>query len=292
MTYDALIISRTITFIACKTDNHTLTLDEYVSKLGHGTRDEILAPEHLIVQALRFNFEVRHPFRGLKGVFLELGEMAKGTTPGWTPMPWDSRSKADIQTAMLQVPRMMEDDERGGTMMSEKEVQKRLDHSYSHAAHILKTTAQLTDAYFLYTPSQLLHAALLLADEPLLLFYLSTKLLPSSRIYKKSLMVIRSCSVLFASHRSFTATSSSIPAEEKAAQKEQANAEVKLLMKKLKQCRDPDKIDLVKLNQAQKRDAVSGGGALDENKAKRRKIAREGAEKESDEFWGPEIKKS
>lgn len=61
-------------------------------------------------------------------------------------------------------------------------------------------------------------------------------------------------------------------------------------MKKLRLCRDPDKVDLVKLNQAQKRDAVADG-ELEEHKAKKRKIARESHQKEADEFWGPELNK-
>jgi cyclin H len=49
-------------------------------------------------------------------------------------------------------------------------------------------------------------------------------------------------------------------------------------------------VDLVKLNQAQKRDAVLEGG-LEENKAKRRKVDRETYQKASDDFWGPELPK-
>lgn len=281
MTYDATIVARTITFIACKTDNLShITLDEYVSKLPNVTRDQILAPEYLIVQALRFNFEVKHPFRGLKGVHLELGEVVKGT---WTGMPFDPRSKAERAQEIMRLPRTVNSPSE---VMDEKEVKKRLDYAYGTASKILKTTAQLTDSYFFYTPSQIMFAASILADEPLTIFYLDAKLPSSSPLYGKTLQTIRACAALLASHRSYT--SSAVSPEEKEASDKQANTEIRALMKKLKACRDPDKIDLVKLNQAHKRDAVHAG-ELEESKAKRRKVAREEAEKEADAFWGPEL---
>ncbi|KAF1957525.1 hypothetical protein CC80DRAFT_592775 [Byssothecium circinans] len=283
MTYDATIVARTITFIACKTDNLShITLDEYVSKLDNVTRDQILAPEYLIVQALRFNFEVKHPFRGLKGIHLELGEIMKGT---WAGLPFDTRSRAERYQEIMRLPRA-----EGGQaeVMDENEMKKRLDRAYAMTSRILKTTAQLTDAYFLYTPSQIMFAASLLADEPLTLFFLGTKMPPTSPLYEKTLQTIRACAALLSSHRSYTA--SSVTPEEKEARDKKANVEIRALMKKLKACRDPDKIDLVKLNQAQKRDAVHAG-ELEESKAKRRKVTRENAEKEADAFWGPELGK-
>lgn len=284
MTYDATIVSKTITFIACKTDNHNITLDQYISKLGKVTRDQILAPEYVIVQALRFNFEVRHPFRGLKGVHLEIGEIVSGKYEG---MPFDTRTAEERKQAMLKLPKTVGGKEEP---LTEREFSKRLEYDYAFASKILKTTAQLTDAYFLYTPPQILLAAHLLADEPLTLFYLSLKLPSSSPLHAKTLNTIRACASMLSSHQSYNA--SSVTPEEKEAQDAKTKKEISALMKKLKQCRDPDKIDLVKLNQAQKRDAIAADGTgLEESKAKRRKIAREAAEKEADDFWGPELNK-
>ena len=67
MTYDPQTISRAIMFIANKSENHLLTAKNYAEKIPKVTAEMVLAPEFTIVQALRFNFEVRHPFRGLKG---------------------------------------------------------------------------------------------------------------------------------------------------------------------------------------------------------------------------------
>ncbi|CAI6333398.1 unnamed protein product [Periconia digitata] len=280
MTYDALIVSRTITFIACKTDNANPNLDDYIAKLGKVTRDQILAPEYLIVQALRFNFEVKHPFRGLKGAHLELGEIVRGA---YTPLPFDTRTSNDLETEIASLP-----PSTSGAITGTKDIHVRLDNAYGFASNILKRTAQLTDAYFLFTPSQIMLASLLIADEPLTVFYLSTKLPASSPLHSKTLNTLRACATVFTTHRSYTA--SSVSPDEKAARDQLAKAEISALMKKLKKCRDPDKMDLVKLNQAQKRDAADQGG-LEENKAKRRKVARENAEKEADDFWGPELGK-
>ncbi|KAF2639020.1 hypothetical protein P280DRAFT_471008 [Massarina eburnea CBS 473.64] len=285
MTYDGQVVARTIMFVACKTDNFSITLDEYIAKVGV-TRDQILAPEYLIVQALRFNFEVKHPFRGLRGVHLELGEMLSGS---WMGMPFDERSKEQRKQQLLRLPKRAGGKEDN---MTERDFGKRLEYVYGLASKILKETAQLTDAYFLYTPSQIMFAAQLLADEPVTMFYLNTHI-PSPAIYPSSpynkiIDTIRACALLLSSHHSYTA--SSVTPEEKAAKDKQANQEIKALLKKLKQCRDPDKIDLVKLNQAHKRDAVHAG-ELEESKAKRRKIAREDAEKQADDFWGAELHK-
>jgi cyclin H len=174
--------------------------------------------------------------------------------------------------------------------MTVPELEKRITDAYGFASHILKTAALLTDAYFLYTPSQIWLAAHLLADEPLTLLYLSTKTAPENPIHGKVLSTIRACAQLLSSHHSFNPEHQT--PEEKAARDKAEKEEISFLMKKLRHCRDPDKIDLVKLNQAQKRDALVADGELEENKAKRRKVARENYQKEADEFWGPELKKT
>lgn len=283
MTYHGQNISRSAMYLACKTEGWHIPCDDYASKFPKVTREQVLAPEYLIVQALRFNFDVRHPFRGLRGAHLELGEMKSGT---YDPLPHDQRSSAQIQAEMLRLPKRTDG---APTNLTEDECRKRLEYDYMFASNILKTTAQLTDAYFLYTPSQIWLAAHFLADEPLTTFYLDAKIPPSSPIREKLLATIRACAALLASHRSYSSSSTS--KEEKDARAKREEAEIAVLVKKLKHCRDPDKIDLVKLNRAQKRDAVQDG-ALEESKAKRRKLDRERAQKEADEFWGPELPKN
>lgn len=268
-------------FLASKTENAMQSVENFSTNFKKVTAEQILAPEYLIVQALRFNFEVKHPFRGLKGGHLELMEMARGSYEGPNCID-EGMTSADLQARMLQIPG------KSATKATMQDLEKRITEAYGFASHILKNAALLTDAYFLYTPSQIWLAAHLLAAEPLTLFYLSVKLPSSSPMYTKLLATLRACATLLSSHSSFQATTLSKTDIEACDAKHKA--EVKRVIEKLKSCRDPDKVDLVKLNQAQKRDAVAEGG-LEESKAKRRKLDRETYEKASDDFWGPELKK-
>lgn len=285
MTYHGQNISRTAMFLACKTENAHQSVETFNTNFKKTTAEQILAPEYLIVQALRFNFDVKHPFRGLKGGHLELMGMAKGSYDGPNYIK-EGMTSADLQAHMLLLPRKANGP---SAKSSVHEMEKRITEAYGFASHILKNAALLTDAYFLYTPSQIWLAAHLLADEPLTLFYLSLKLPSSSPLHAKIIATIRKCAALLSSHRSYQATV--LPKAEVEARDAKHKAEVKHLIEKLKSCRDPDKVDLVKLNQAHKRDALADEG-LEESKAKRRKILREGFEKESDEFWGPELGKN
>ncbi|KAF2273860.1 cyclin-like protein [Westerdykella ornata] len=287
MTYDPQTISRSVIFIASKAEGHHLSVERYASSLPKTTPADILAPEYLITQALRFNYEVRHPFRGLKGGHLELMALAQGKP---ALLPTATQSAQELQTAMLALPRKPDGP---ATSMTVAELEKRITDAYGLASHILKTAALLTDAYFLYTPSHIWLSAHLLADEPLTLFYLSTKLPLSSPMHDKLLSTLRACSTLLSSH---PISSHPLQTTASAEQQKKEKEEIGALLKKLRQCRDPDKIDLVKLNQAQKRDVTvrveeNGGEGLEESKAKRRKVARERAEREADEFWGPSLKR-
>jgi cyclin H len=283
MTYHGQNISRTAMFLACKTENAHQSVETFSTNFKKTTAEQILAPEYLIVQALRFNFEVKHPFRGLKGGHLELMEMARGSYEGPNCME-EGMTSADLQARMLQLP-----GKKAATKATMQDMEKRITDAYGFASHILKNAALLTDAYFLYTPSQIWLAAHLLADEALTLFYLSLKIPSSSPLHSKVVSALRSCAALLSSHSTFQSTV--LPKPEVEARDAKHKAEVKRVIEKLKMCRDPDKVDLVKLNQAQKRDAIEEGG-LEENKAKRRKVERETYEKASDDFWGPELGKA
>jgi len=279
MTYHGQNISRTTMFLACKTENAHQSVESFASNFSKITPEQILAPEYLIVQALRFNFEVKHPFRGLKGGHLELVEMARGSYEGPNRLPDGAdMTSADLAARMLKI----EDKNGSNAKMNMPDLEKRITDAYASASRTLKTTAQLTDAYFLYTPAQIWLAAHLLADAPLTIFYLSVKIPSASPQFAKLLATLHACADLFKSHRTF------LPNRDDSKHK----AEVKRLIEKLKSCRDPDKVDLVKLNQAQKRDAEGKEGGLEEGKAKRRRVEREAYEKANDEFWGPELGKA
>ncbi|RAR14311.1 cyclin-like protein [Stemphylium lycopersici] len=284
MTYHVNTILRTIMFMATKIELFNIHVSQYAEGAGRNvTSEDVLAPEYIIMQGLRYNLDVRHPFRAIKAGHMELLEMAHGKYKG----PAQGMSPADVQSKILSLPPKSG---RGPAIkLPEKKVEERIHAAYGVATNTLRTIAVLTDAYFLYTPSQIWLSAHLLADEPLTLFYLSTKLPASHPLYEKTLATLRSCAHLISSHRLYV--NNTLPAPERDAREAKHKAELKGLVQKLKNCRDPDKVDLVKLNQAQKRDAVQGD-ALEESKAKRRKLAREGYEKESDAFWGPELAKA
>ncbi|KAF1933494.1 cyclin-like protein [Didymella exigua CBS 183.55] len=286
MTYHAQNISRTAMFLAGKSESEHQSLDKFAEAISSVktkvTPEQILAPEYLIVQALRFNFDIKHPFRALKGGMLDLMSVVNGRYEGPNHSP--HKTAADLSTALHQLPR-----KAGGTAMRATTGQltdRIMAESYSKASQILKKTAPLTDVYFLYTPSQIWLSAYLLADEPLVLFYLSIKLPSTSPIYDKVIAALRECASILSSHRSYRKLDAL--KDEQANMDAEHKSEIKRLIKKLRTCQDPDKVDLVKLNQAQKRDAVQGSD-LDEHKAKRRKTDRENFQKDSDAFWGPEL---
>ncbi|KAF1942122.1 hypothetical protein EJ02DRAFT_184864 [Clathrospora elynae] len=283
MTYHVNIILRTIMYLATKVELCTvghINVGPFAEGAGRNvTTESILAPEYVIMQGLRYNLDVRHPFRGVKAGNMEMLEILHGKYQG----PSQGLKAAEVQAQMLQIPMKV----NGPAMkMPANKVEERIHQAYSTATQTLRNVAVLTDAYFLYTPSQIWLAAHLLADEPLTLFYLNLKVPPSHPTYPKLLTTLRNCATLISSHRLYVYNT--LPQAEKDAREAIHQAEVKKLVQKLKNCRDPDKVDLVKLNQAQKRDAVEGG-ALEESKAKRRKVARETYENEADAFWGPEL---
>ena len=62
--------------------------------------------------------------------------------------------------------------------------------------------------------------------------------------------------------------------------------EFKRIDKKLYKCRNPEKIDLVGINKAVKRDGGDGVGGVDEKVVKKRKLERERSEREGDDIFG------
>ncbi|KAF1971889.1 hypothetical protein BU23DRAFT_469868 [Bimuria novae-zelandiae CBS 107.79] len=274
MTYDGNKIAKTAFFLALKLELGTRagSASDFASRLPKTSRDDIVAPEYTIVQALRFNFEVRHPFRGLKGVHLELEDLVRGT---YAAPAQHGRTPEALQAAALQALEVSSPDD----------AVLKLGNIYAHAKDILAMAAQLTDAYFLYTPSQILLAAHLLAAPAITELYLTTKVPASAPAYPQIIGTIKSCTDLLSGHRSYSKN----PVAEKLAWADTDPPATKKAMKKLKSCKDPLTQDLVALNAGKKRDVVRDG-SLEESKAKRRKLNRERAEQESDAFWGPELR--
>lgn len=256
MTYHPKDILKTALFFATKTENHYIRLTKFASSIPKTTPEDVLATEFLLTQGLRFTFDVKHPYRALEGAAMEMGAMARRDVfalPG-------RELTADRLVGMAE----------------------RVKVAHGVARDWLKTSALLTDVYFLYAPSQIMMAALMLADRELVDWYMGIKL-PSDMgpemdaLRMKVIATLESCAAML----KFVSPTSKPSAVEL--------AELKRIDKKLYKCRNPEKIDLVANNKAAKRDGGEEG--VDERIAKKRKMEREMSMKEGDDLFGPEIKK-
>lgn len=278
MTYPPKEIYKTVLFLACKTEATHMTLSEYARRISTDP-EQVLAPEYKVMQALRFTLDVKQPFRGLKGVLMELLNLADGLV-GAVPGTEEQDGKA-LQTAMLELPNPPKDNKTqwsppASGNIEAKHLTDRIQAAYSAARTLLDAPALLTDVYFLYTPSQLLLAALLMSDEPLTTLYLSTKLPLASATRSKILATIRACGEMLASFEQSRVLTKDERAE---------------LEKKLERCRDPGTRDLVKAFAAMRQD---GGeeGKLDEDVARRRREEREKTQKAGEDLFGPSLGKA
>ncbi|WPH00815.1 cyclin-like protein [Acrodontium crateriforme] len=265
ITYPPKEIYKTVLFLACKAEGTHMTLSEYARRIST-EKESILAPEYKVMQALRFTLEVKHAYRGLKGVLMELLNMAAGTNgegykskmmelalpPKDNRTPWRSASSGSLDQQLLN---------------------DRIQAAYAAARTCLDAPALLTDVYFLYTPSQILFAALHVADEPLVAFYLDTKLPATSELRPKILSAIHACAAIMAAFSNGTVMSK----DERA-----------LLEEKLELCRDSTTRDLVKKHA----NAKVGNVDDEEERAKRRKMEREKHMKEGDDLFGATLSSS
>lgn len=271
MTYHPKEMMPSALFLATKTENHYTSLKSFVSKLKKTKAEDVVAPEFLLTQGLRFTFDVRHPQRGLEGGFMELLALAHGKG--------HLSSQAEISSSKLQQEMLgMESVKEGKPRAkSAEDMVLRIQNAHGKAKEILKTSALLTDAYFLYTPAQIWFSSLFVADEPLAQFYFKTKFPLSSELKTTILSTLLQCCDLLRS------SVSANPGELEM-------RELTRIDKKLYKCRNPEKIDLVGINKAQKRD---GDGkeedGLDEKIIKKRKLERENSMKEAEEVFGPAL---
>jgi cyclin H len=251
MTYHPTDILKTALFFATKTENHYFNLFKFAEAIGKTTAEDVLASEFLLTQGLRFTFDVRHPFRPLEGAIMELQAMSSGNIPalpGGDPV-------GDLPTRM----------------------EKRVKDAHGKAREYLKISALLTDVYFHFTPSQIMMASLFIADRELTEWYIGSKF-PSSYAASadfktKILATVEQCANMLRAVPP-------IP-EASAVEKKQLQG----LAKKLKKCRNPEKMDLVALQKAKRE-----GDAGDERVTKKRKLERERNAKEGEDLFGPEIK--
>lgn len=155
-------------FLACKSDHFYLSLRRFIEGVdpdGGVTEDDVKAPEFLLLQGLRFTLEVRHPMRGLQGGVADMTRMVK-----------EGRLS-----------------DGAGGVVDERRVGKVADKVKA----LLKREAQMTDVYFLYTPSQIWLGALWEVDQGLAKGYLEEKLRElgdkAAEMAEKTLETVNGC---------------------------------------------------------------------------------------------------
>ncbi|KIX96665.1 uncharacterized protein Z520_07384 [Fonsecaea multimorphosa CBS 102226] len=257
MTYHPKQIMMCALYLATKADHFYISLSRFVAELNNVSEDDVKAPEFLLLQGLRFTLDVRHPMKGLQGGHVEMNVLA-------------------------------EEGRLGSSITKASGSEKRVGVAADNAKKLLATAAQMTDAYFLYTPSQIWLAAIMIADRELVEAYISAKLeaLPlmandsdatTEHFRQKLMATIASCATLLESYRS---------SEDDAAQRK----EMRRIGKKLTVCQNPEKMDIVAVARAKVAAKREGAEGTDAEKAlKKRKLERERLERDGDVF-GPELR--
>ncbi|KAK6951506.1 hypothetical protein Daesc_006027 [Daldinia eschscholtzii] len=159
----------------------------------------------------------------------------------------------------------------------------RINRAHKRTRDILKFSPLVTDAYFHYTPSQIMYAALAIADEELVQRMLQEAFAGQNEEAKaKVWSVIRTCKEMLEKEPPEKMTSYWTDPE--------SNKAIKALRRKLAKCRDPDRVDLVALQKARREEAaqkpkpkiasdadekVFGNGTGEGRESKRRKVAPE-----------------
>ncbi|KAI8457377.1 cyclin-like protein, partial [Phakopsora pachyrhizi] len=72
MDYHPKNIMLTCLFLATKTENVSISIDNFASRIPKTTNDDVLSLEFLVAQSLRFQFKVHHPHLAARGIYLDL----------------------------------------------------------------------------------------------------------------------------------------------------------------------------------------------------------------------------
>lgn len=257
MTYHPKQIVVCAFYLALKAEHYYTSLSKFVGQLHDVREEDVRAPEFLLMQGLRFTFDVRHPMRGLEGGVAEM-RARKG------------------EVACLHG-------------KSEAEVKARLDAVHYRARQLLKGAAQMTDAYFLFTPPQIWLAAVYVVDRVLAEDFVDSiveRIRNGRRLVDEGaeeegkekfrvrlLGTVSECARLLAEYKS--------PDDDKGLEKE-----LRRIGRKLAKCQDPERLDIVsvaKVKAAEKRD---GFDSEREQKVKKRKMERERLNKDGEVFGG------
>ena len=271
-TYPPKETYKSVLFLASKTEGIHMTLGDFAKSIS-SKPDQILAPEYKIIQALRFTLDVRQPIRGLRGCYMELENLAHGRH---LPLPFLApRTAAELQQEMATLAPPAQDNlsDWASAQGDERALVDRAWAAYTAARVLLDNAALLTDAYFLYTPPQIYLAALRLADRPLYDLYMALHLPSQHPMHAQIMATVSACARLMGDFDKSQVMSKD----------ERVSVE-----KRLEEVRDPTTIDLVKRHEEAKRGGAEEG-ILDEQQAKKRKLAREASMKEGDDLFGPSL---
>lgn len=232
MTYHPKTIMACALFLATKTDNYYMSLRQFAAGIpGDTTAEDVIAPEFLIMQSLRFTFDIRHPFRGLEGGIMELQAISQGMGQPTPLLP--QQTSEDLRRGLASVP--------PSPNTSSSSITDRLARAHHTTREMLKSAAQMTDAYFLFTPSQIWLSAFLLADKPLAEFYIDTKLggPPTHNDDSNPLTTLRT--KLF---HTLTNCANLLKAYHPVSSDESQMANLRRIAKKLYHCQNPEKANI------------------------------------------------
>ncbi|KAI0778062.1 cyclin-like protein [Trametes elegans] len=144
----------TALFLATKTTNHPISLESYASHIPRTVPSDVLDLEFLVAQSLGFDFAVWHSHRALWGIWLDVQVS--------TPMIRRCQLRTDTAQTLPDTPI--------------EELSKAYETAVGHVR-----AARLTDAEFIYTPSQIALACFSLASPALASAWAHAKFPASAR---------------------------------------------------------------------------------------------------------------
>jgi cyclin H len=249
MTYHPKSIIACALFLATKAEHFHVSPTKFAEETN-ATEDDVKAPEFLVLQGIKFTLDVRHPFKGLDGWRIEVGEMI----------------------------------ELGKGRFVEGEVgnEKRVKEAAGRARGVLEREAQMTDVYFFFSPAQICMASLRVVDEEILEAYLDVKFEDLverekgsqeeiAELKTKVLETVKRCAEMLSAYQS---------PEDKIQKKELGR-----IGRKLAKCQDPEKLDIVAVARAKRAEKREGSESEREKEGEKKKRKME-REKDGDVFGG------
>lgn len=92
----------TCLFLATKTENTSISIDQFASRIPKTTNEDVLDLEFLVAQSLKFQFKVHHAHLAARGIYLDLQDGSRSN-----PIPIDRLNQAwPHVSALLRVARI------------------------------------------------------------------------------------------------------------------------------------------------------------------------------------------